>query len=738
MKTPVEKHLVVKERGAAAFNVNRTILFLCPLIIIIAVSTLVYLNTLGNGFAYDDKFTITNNYLIRSWHKIPAVFTRDYFAASGELSYRPVVTLSYFLDYSLWHLNPAGYHLTNLFFHSLNAVLLFFLFVRLPHITGNEPGKETELLPFQKSKVPTLRTETLKITIAFIASLIFCIHPVLTEAVNSISYREDIMAATFYFAAFLFYLLTQQRGSALWYTASLTCYFMGLFSKEMTITLPALMVLYDFLSQGKSRLISKAIRYYIGYIAVSVFYISLRFVFLHNPTESYIPYPQNSLWVNFLTMSKVIASYLTLLFFPANLNADYVIPSTLSPAEIPFIVSFLLLIATGVIAYRLFSYSRVLCFYLLWFFVALLPVMNIVPIENIMAERYLYIPLAGFCMLGSQLLNFIPASFTKPNFLKSYSLPLIVVILVGFSGQTCSRARIWFDELSLWSTTIINSPQSSRAHNNLGVLYKKMGFMDAAIQEYETAIKIRPDYSEAHGNLGNAYMDKDVSVVDKLIASAVHKNLAKAYADEGYFKGAIAEYKKSIAISPFNEIAHFNLGVTYGKLGLTSNAEIEYENALRINGNNPHAHNNLGNIYEDKGLLEKALTEYKLSLSIDPTSAITHNNVGNIYFKKEMLDEAILEYKLAIKNAQSGIVYHENLANTCMKKGLIEEAIAAYESLIGMRPNNSQYYTNVITLYWNHKKDAEKTVFYLRKLSEIEPGQREAINKMIEKLGVKK
>ena len=711
----------INKRGTAVFRPDKTFLLFYQLIIIVVVSVLIYLYTLGNNFAYDDKFTITNNYLIRSWHKIFTIFTNDYFTASGELSYRPVVTLSYFTDYSLWHLNPLGYHLTNLFLHSLNSVLLFFLFTRIFNVIRGEPDKES------KTSVP------------FMASLVFCTYPILTEAVNAISYREDIMAATFYFAAFLFYLKTHQRQSVLWYVISLICYFLGLFSKEMAITFPILIGLYDVLRHGKTFFTFKHIRYYIGYILITVFYVALRFVFLHNPTESYIPYPQNSLWINFLTMSKVIASYIKLLFFPVHLNADYVVPNTSSPIELSFILSFLLIISVIVVTYRLFFYSKTLFFSILWFFVTLLPVLNIIPIENIMAERYLYIPLVGFCILGSQLLSLIPKPGSKSGILTSCSFPLIIVIiLIGFAWQTCNRSKIWFDELSLWSTTVVDSPQSSRAHNNLGVLFKKMGFIDAAMKEYNTAIQIRPDYSEAHGNLANVYMDKGLSILDKRVLSKTHDNLAKAYADEGHLKNAIAEYKKSIKISPFNETAHFNLGVTYGKMGLTNDAEIEYKNVIQLNDNNPHAHNNLGNIYEDRDLLDKAMTEYKLSASIDPESAITHNNIGNVYFKKGSLDEAILEYKLAIKYAPKGIIYHENLGNTYIKKGLIEGAIAEFESIVEISPKNTATYVTLITLYWNNKRDSQKAIHYLKELSVLEPEQSEAINKMIEKLGVKK
>jgi len=722
--------------GTVILNPDKTSLLFYQIALLVVFSALPYLYTLGNGFVYDDKFTITNNYLIKSWHRVSTIFTSGYFTDSGELSYRPVVTLSYFFDYAVWRLNPLGYHLTNILLHCLNTVLLFFLLVCFVDITNNKGRQE---LNIGISHVPVqLPLKAKRTFIAFTACLLFCIHPILAEAVNAISYREDVLVATFYIAAFFSCLLVLKRGSNRWYAASLLCYFLSLFAKEMAITFPLLVGLFDFLFLDKRRFIFRLTRYYIGYIAISVFYVLVRFVFLHNPTESYIPYPHDSIWINFLTMSNVLSSYFRMLFFPTGLNADYVVTHVVSPLKISFVISFLVIVSVGVITYRLYSHSRVLFFSVLWFFITLLPVMNIIPIENIMAERYLYMPLIGFCLAGSYMLGCFRRQNPEYKVLHSSGFVFIsIVIVTGFSWQICGRSKVWHSEFSLWSETVKSSPQSSRVHNNLGVLYKSMGFIDAAIQEYRTAIQIRPEYSEAHGNLANVYLGKGISVLDKNVLSKSHDNLAKAYVDEGYFKDAIAEYKKSIEICPLNETAHFNLGVTYGKLGMFNDAKTEYENVLRINNNNPHVHNNLGNIYEDGGLLDKALGEYKFSVSIDPSSAITHNNIGNIYFKKGLLDEAVLEYRIAVKNNPAGLEYHENLANAFVSKGLIEEAIAEYEQIVVLHPEHFKSYVSLIMLFWNHKHDREKAALYLRKLLGQNPDQREAINKMIEKIGVK-
>src|SRR3989339_2269897 len=98
---------------------------------IILISLLLYLNTLPNTFVYDDAYVITENYFIKSWGNLPKLFTKDYLPFSGELSYRPVVTLTYFIDYAIWRLNPFGYHLTNVILHAINCFLLYAVVLRL-------------------------------------------------------------------------------------------------------------------------------------------------------------------------------------------------------------------------------------------------------------------------------------------------------------------------------------------------------------------------------------------------------------------------------------------------------------------------------------------------------------------------------------------------------------------------------------------------------------------------------
>ena len=558
--------------------------------VIVCLSQFVYLNSLSNQFVYDDGPTIVNNYFIKKWSNLPLLFHKDYFIFSGELSYRPVVTLSYFIDYAFWKLNPFGFHLTNTLLHTLNSVLLFFLLRRIFNCRY----------------------------ISFVVTIIFSCHPVLTEAVNAISYREDLLTATFFIAAFLLYMKASkdERSFSPAYFASVVCYLLGIFSKEMAIILPLLIFLYDLIFTKVQSLSYKLTRYYTGYILATIFYLSMRFVILHNPIESHVSYPEGSIFINFLTMSKVLASYMKLFFFPVILCADYNVPYSSFLFDVSFILSFLLLVVVIVITYRLFFSSKILFFSVVWFFVSLLPVLNIVPIDNIMAARYLYLPIIGFCILVGNLLvqhHNKTVSFNKPYI----TVTLLVLMLVMFSFKTTKQNTVWTNETVLWANTAIISPKSFKVHNNLGNSYVNTGKLDKALFEYKYALTLNNNYFYAHHNLGIIY--------NKM----------------GMFKEAFIECQKALQINPSYPDTHNNLGLLYAKSNKLDLAVIEFTNAILNKPDYSDAYNNLGATYIRKGLYEKAIKECLEAIKYNDCNVDSYRNLIIAYLNNEQVDKAI-------------------------------------------------------------------------------------------------
>lgn len=533
--------------------------------LIILISLLAYLNAVNNQFVFDDFDAVVNNSFIKDWKNFPSLFSKKYFQTSGEFSYRPVVTLSYFIDYSIWRLNPHGYHLTNLLIHVSNTLLSFYLILQLT----------------QDNKI------------AGVISLLFSVHPILTEAVNSIGFREDLLCASFFVLTVLFYGKQYTSGyKKTCYGIALTAYAFSLFSKEMAISLPLIIFIVDMLiPQSQLSLKKRLLRHYSGFVFISGGYLALRFVFLKNATVS-AAYPGNSLVTNFFTMSKVIASYIKLWFFPVVLNADYHVTLETSAARPSFLLPFALLICVVLITVRLyFKKQRECAFFILWTFITLSPVMNLLPIGAIMAERYLYLPSLGFCgLLGVVILKFHACIYLlyRP-LLKA----CIIIITIFYFSLTVKRNEIWSDSHTLWYCTVRDTSCSSTAHNNLGVMYFRNGMLDRAIEEYNTALlkasETQKPYSLAHYNLGIAYERK------------------------GMYDAAISEYGDALRIGPINGDTINDLGILLIKTGRVNSAIRLFEEAIEADTNNPIYHHNLGNAYREINMPDKAKAEYDLA-----------------------------------------------------------------------------------------------------------------------------
>ena len=612
--------------------------------LITVLPVLIYLNSLGNTFVYDDYLTITNNHFIRERRYLSAFFSQKYFAISNELTYRPVVTLSYFVDYAIWQLQPWGYHMTNLIIHTLNVYLVYF----------------TAYLLFKN-----------RIT-AFISCLLFSIHPIFSEAINAVSYREDLLSASFLLVAFILFIQynksTNRRYFIIWYALSLLTYLLAMLSKETAFVLPFLILSYDLIFQKNHILnfhnrIRRLAANYAGYIAIGGFYLFLRFYLFHNPGES-VRYPGNSVFVNFIMMTKVLGYYVKLLFIPAPLNADYIVPLTFSPADAAFIISIILLIITAILLVKKCRLSSIWTFSTIWFFVTLLPVLNIIPINNIMAERYLYIPGIGFTMLFGSILTH---RISKYRIYKSFRLAPIAVVCLLFTWCTVSRNRIWLNEFTFSTETIRRSPASFRVYNDLGYFYYHNGLNDAAIQAFKDSIRVRHNQPKAHCNLG------------------------AAYALKGLNDAAIEELKVAINLRNQYPEAHNNLGILYKRKGMLNEAINEYIEALKVNPYYADAHNNLGSALIDMGRLDEALSEIEKAVKIRRNFALAHYNMAVIYFKKAQINEAynkLLEaYQLDPKNADVhislGVVYLDHFHDK-------EKALSHIKEALRLNPNHKQ------------------------------------------------
>jgi tetratricopeptide (TPR) repeat protein len=568
-----------------------------PVALLVLFCFIVYHNSLSNGFVYDDFGAIVENkYLKQPGQFLSSLFTQAYFKVAGlEASYRPVATLSYFLIYTIAELDPFYYHLASLLLHTLNAVLVYWL---AGLILKNQLG-------------------------ALMAGLLFAGHPALSEAVNCIDFNDDPLAALFFLLSLIFYIRLKAddvRSNIQGYVLALFFYFLGMLSKEMAITLPAVILLYDFvLREGErdpitvkhlSNTLKKRASYYSGFVAVSLLYLSIRFFILDSPGE-YLTFSHGSLVERIIYLPRHIFSFIELAIFPANLTADYVFSYPDSFFNGSNLLGFAGVMGLAGLSFFVYRYSKAVFFGIWWFLITLLPVSNLIEIYNPFAERYLYIPIIGFCLVVPAVVEaVVKRRFSRPAAATAATLIPTLVLIALYATATLARNPDWRNNFVLWSKTVQSTPNSLVAHGGLGMAYLKRGMLDEAQQEFETAIRLYPKHAKSYYNLGLVYHQK------------------------GHLKKAMENYNRSVAINPDLMKAHYNLATIYVQQGSMDPAIRHYVKVTELDPEVIEAHYNLGLAYAMQGNLKRAISEWQKVLQLDPH----HRSAGNNLTKaKEMM-----------------------------------------------------------------------------------------------------
>jgi tetratricopeptide (TPR) repeat protein len=568
---------------------------LLPVALLVLLCLIVYHNSLSNGFVYDDFGSIVENkYLKQPGQFLSSLFNHSYFKIAGlEASYRPVATLSYFLIYTIAELDPFYYHLASLLLHTFNAVLVYWM---AGLILKNQLG-------------------------ALIAGLLFASHPALSEAVNCIDFNDDPLAALFFLLSLILYIGLKAEtvsSNIKGYSVALFFYFLGLLSKEMAITLPAVIFLYDLVLRDHERdpismrhllnTLQKRAYFYSGYVAVSLVYVFIRFFILDSP-GGYLNASYGSWVERIIFLPGHIFSFIKLAVFPVNLTADYVF----SYPDSFFNGSNLLGVAVAMglagLSFLVCRTSKAVFFGIWWFLITLFPVSNLIEIYSPFAERYLYIPIIGFCLVVPTVIDaVVRRRFTRPAVATVATLIPTVIILGLYSTVTLARNPDWRNNFVLWSKTVQSSPNSLVAHGGLGMAYLERGMLNEAQQEFETAIQLYPNHDKSYYNLGVVYHQKGnlKKAMENFIRSVTlnpdltraHYNLATLYAQQGSMDLAIRHYVKVTELDPEVIEAHYNLGLAYAMQGKLKQAILEWEKVLQLDPHHRGAANNLAKAKE--------------------------------------------------------------------------------------------------------------------------------------------
>jgi tetratricopeptide (TPR) repeat protein len=615
-----------------------------------------YSNSFDAGFVYDNESAILEDTRVHeaNLHNAHRILTEGYWVSlpSADL-YRPVTTLSYLLNYAILGngTTPAGYHWLNLVLHAANVSLVYALGTLI--FGGPAPG--------------------------LALAAIWGLHPLLTEDVTNIVGRADLLAAFgVLMGLFCHFRATAGAGwrKTGWLIALTLFQTIGLFSKENAVVLPALMLSYDLIWSERSLWRRRILSYAVLALPLTAFFVLRSQLHMHLE----VPFHKNPLVgaafrPGRMTAFKVIGKFLRLFIWPAHLSADYSYNSVplfqwplagWEDLQAPIVLA--LCVAGIALALRLRRENKPLCFFILFFFISLAPTSNLfILIGSIMSERFLYLPAIGLtgCAVGliyALSRRYPQAARGKPLWAAAATLCVVL------GARTYARNFDWHDEASLWRSATDVNPDDALAHVNLGnTLLEIPGRMPDAILEYQKAVRIYPNYAEAHNNLGALLLQS------------------------GHTTEAVAEYQAAVRLDPDYPDAHSNLGGALSRIpGRLSEATAELETAVRLDPENARRRAALGNVLlKTPGRLPEAVAQLETAVKIDPELTDAHYSLAvGLAQMPGRLPDAVREFNRVLRSRPDDAGSHYQLGVALARMpGKLPEAIQEIEAAARIRPD---------------------------------------------------
>lgn len=643
---------------------------------------LVYANSVSAPFLFDDHTSIVENPRIRQlWPlSIPLSPPHD-----TPVAGRPVVNLSFALNYAFGGLRVQGYHIVNIAIHLLAALTLFGIVHRtlaLPKLAG--------------------RWRSASVNIAFACALIWALHPLQTEAVSYLTERTESLMGLFYLVTLYAGIRSfEEHGRSRWQSAAVAACVLGMASKESMVTAPLVVVLFDrvFVFESLRQAVRKRWALYLGLFAS---WIVLAALMWSVPRTSVGFTAGVSPLMYFVNQIPIVARYLWLSAWPRALVLDYGVPHPVAIREV--IAPAVLMAMLGVATLAALVFRPMLGFLGAWIFVTLAPTSSIVPIATeVGAERRMYLPLAALVVLSvlgvRALLLKVPTGVGRTRPVVSgfgrtsagsvvsgsrrtnvTALALAVVFLLLATG-TVARNREYRSRLTM-AQTIVDRRPHGRAHFILGTELINAGRHEEAMAHFR---KSASDYPGARYALGIEMvaagdLDKGIAELETFLrALPTHPNaiparemIGRALIAEQRFDEAEQQLTSLLNLVPTHAAAHRLMGDVHLSRGEPGEAIRAYEESLRYQPGNVDVLQSLGIALGTAGRIDEAIKIFERVAAARPADPVAPNLLGHAFALQGRFQDAAVQFRRAVALDPS---YAEARAN-----------LAAAESALGVRP----------------------------------------------------
>lgn len=626
----------------------------------------------AKALLFDDEQYLIKNVLIQqpswasTWRFLSEVLTPS--TVGGY--YQPLSMISLMLDFPFADgpFDTRPFHRTSLSLHVLNTLLVWWFLYSLfsglnadsktPHLAGRRPSGRQNPIASQNQNA---------MWPAALTALLFGVHPLTVEPIPWVGERKTLLATFFALICLVCYVRYVRSKSRAAYGGAIATFVFALLSKPTVTPLPLLLILLDL--WPLRRFSRRSLLEKIPFLAIAGLSACITFASQARTAGVHLPRDYGLARIP-LVLCHNIVFYLIKIVWPHDLSAHYPFPEPMSlsqPMMLAGAIGTAILLALLAVSLR---WTRAAAVGWLFFFVAILPTMQIVGFSNVIAsDKYAYFPSLGLCTLAVWLLLRLwnHRGGPSPIAARRFAIAAIVLLIAAAEARaTRSYLSKWQDTQTLYRYMVTLAPKAPSLYNDLAADAERHGRYDEAVSRFRQALALAPDDGWYHNGLGGVYFK------------------------QGKIDEAEAEFRAALDCTPILPDVTNNLGLAMARKGQIDEAEAYFRQSISLRGEAPDVHHNLAALLLIKGKNEEAAREAGEALRIKPHYAEAHYNLGLAKARQQLLDEALRQFTETLRLNPDHVNARASLAEVLMAKSRWSEAAEQYQEVLRLQPNDER------------------------------------------------
>jgi len=667
------------------------------LILVSVLIFTIYLPTLKGGFFYDDNHTVLTQHLIRD------VGFSDLISQILTMTPRSLLTFTYYLNFKISYIEPFSYHLFNILIHIFTTIAVFFLSIKLINIFSS-----------------IFSNKTLNRYFPYLTTILFAVHPMMSEATAYVSSRSDQLPTFFTFLSLISFINFLEKKNYIYLVSSFISVYLGILGKDTGVMIPFILLAFLFFYlRNKKEAILKNSNYFllIPHFVILIIYLLIQYGTLNvlqRASEIGELVNTTPLYQYFISELYGNLFYLRLLLFPVGLSIRHDLVLVSGFTDPKFLISVAIFISIFYLLWKFFRNNNLVLFGVTFYIFAIAPVASIVRLVEVIAEHRVYHPSFGlYIVFVIIFLKIFDREFT--DFRKYILNGGIVLITIILSILTFQRSLVWIGEIPLWTDALANrdpDATSTVIYNNVGLAYFRDGQYGPAVKYY-TEGAVNSNLTSYHNlaNLGTLYREKkeyeraikffDLSITAK-------PDFAYAYFDQGvsyaqlatvtkdveladeYMLTAKEKFLKTLEIDPYYLGAHRNIGLIEQRYGNTDKALEYFQKGVQLEPYEGKYYHDIALIYMEKRDLVKATEYLQQAIHFMPEQGAPYLNLGLVLLDQKKPEEAIPVFQNAYTNDNSlkDVFYFLGISYEYL--GQFNEAKTSYEKAISLNASKNK------------------------------------------------